>query len=90
MAMSIKNAEVERLAAELAALTGESKTEAIRKALFERRQRLSFRVTHVHREVELTRFLEREVWSAVPPELLGRKVSREEEDEILGFGPEGV
>ena len=39
---------------------------------------------------ELIRFLEREVWSAIPPELLGRKVTREEEDEVLGFGPDGV
>jgi antitoxin VapB len=90
MAMSIKNTEVERLAAELARLTGESKTEAIRKALLERRQRLSFRVTHVHREGELTRFLEREVWPTVPPELLGAKPSQDVDDEILGYGPEGV
>lgn len=90
MAMSIKNAEVERLAGELARLTGESKTEAIRKALLERRQRLSFRVTHIHREEELTRFLEREIWPTVSPELLGVKASRESEDEILGYGPEGV
>ena len=30
MALNLKNAEVERLAAEVARLTGESKTEAIR------------------------------------------------------------
>ena len=35
MALNIKNAEVERLAAEVARLTGESKTEAIRRALDE-------------------------------------------------------
>src|SRR4029453_11787484 len=40
MALNLKNAEVERLAAEVARLTGESKTEAIRRALEERRQRL--------------------------------------------------
>ena len=40
MALNIKNADVERLAEELARLTGESKTEAIRKALDERRRRL--------------------------------------------------
>ena len=40
MALNLKNAEVERLAAEVARLTGESKTEAIRRALDERRQRL--------------------------------------------------
>jgi hypothetical protein len=40
MALNLKNAEVERLAAEVARLTGESKTEAIRRALYERKQRL--------------------------------------------------
>lgn len=40
MALNIKNQEVERLAAEVAKMTGETKTEAIRRALGERRQRL--------------------------------------------------
>ena len=45
MALNIKNDEVERLAAEVARLTGESKTEAIRRALAERRQRLAYRIS---------------------------------------------
>jgi len=90
MAMSIKNAEVERLAAEIAAATGETKTEAIRKALLERKRRLAFRIAHEHRKVELHRFLEREIWPAVPRELLGRTRNRQEEERILGYGPEGV
>ena len=40
MALNIKNQEVERLAAEVSELTGESKTQAIRKALEERKSRL--------------------------------------------------
>ena len=40
MALTIKNAEVERLATEVARLTGETKTQAIRVALEERRRRL--------------------------------------------------
>jgi hypothetical protein len=40
MALNLKNPEVERLAAEVARLTGESKTEAIRRSLEECRQRL--------------------------------------------------
>ena len=39
MALNLKNAEVERLAAEAVRLVGESKTKAIRRALEERRQR---------------------------------------------------
>ena len=42
MAFNIKNPQVERLASELARLNGESKPEAIRKALEERRARLAF------------------------------------------------
>ena len=41
MALNIKNAEVEALAAEIARITGESKTEAVRRALAERKTRLS-------------------------------------------------
>lgn len=40
MALSIKSMETERLAREIAAKTGESLTDAIRKALEERRDRL--------------------------------------------------
>ena len=40
MALTLKNPEVEALAAELAALTGKSKTEAVRQALLDRRDRL--------------------------------------------------
>jgi antitoxin VapB len=47
MALSIKSREVERLVDALAAMTGESKTEAVRRALAERRDRLSLQ--HVSR-----------------------------------------
>lgn len=36
------------------------------------------------------RCLEREVWPKVPSELLGRGLTREEQEELLGFGPDGV
>lgn len=90
MALNIKNVEVERLAIELTMVTGESKTEAIRKALLERRDRLVFQVHRPRRGEGFLRFLEDRVWPAVPPGRLGRRPSRQEEDEILGFGPEGV
>lgn len=90
MALNIKNAEVERLATELARLTGESKTEAIRRALAERRQRLAYRISPSDREGQARRFLEREVWPRIPEEQLGRCLSRSEEAEILGYGPQGV
>jgi antitoxin VapB len=40
MALNLRNAEAEKLAAELAKLTGETKTEAVRKALRDRLNRL--------------------------------------------------
>ena len=90
MALNIKNDEVERLAAEIARLTGESKTEAIRRALAERRQRLAYRVNPTDRQTRALRFLEHEVWPRIPADQLGRRLSRDEEDEILGYGPEGT
>jgi antitoxin VapB len=90
MALNIKNPEVERLAAEVAALAGESKTQAIRRALEERKSRLKVRVVRKDRRAELQRFLESEVWSQVPADLVGKRLSRSEEERILGFGAHGV
>jgi antitoxin VapB len=90
VALNIKNEEVERLATEVARMTGESKTEAVRRALTERRQRLAYRISPSNREGHALRFLEREVWPRIPEDQLGRRLSRSEEDEILGYGPEGV
>lgn len=40
MALNIRNAETERLAAELAVMTGETKSEAVRRAVEDRLRRL--------------------------------------------------
>src|SRR5713101_6338780 len=88
--LNIKNREVERLAAEIAKLTGESKTQAIRRALEERKARLAFRVVKKNRGADFLRFLRREIWPKVPRRLLGRRLSRQQEDAILGFGSRGV
>jgi len=90
MALNIKNTEVERLAAEIAGLTGESKTEAIRQALLERRRRIRTRVSTTARERRLRTFLEREVWGRVPADQLGRAPDRAERERILGYGDAGV
>ena len=89
MALNIKNSEVERLAAEVARLTGESKTEAIRRALEERRRRLKHASTQ-DRRARVLRFLEKKVWPTLPKNQVGRRLSRAEEDDILGYGPGGV
>jgi antitoxin VapB len=90
MALSIKSAEVERLVEALAAMTGESKTEAVRRAVEERRQRLSLHRASRDRGGEFLRYLAEEVWPQAPPGQLGRRLGRAEEDEILGYGPGGV
>ena len=89
MALNIKNVEVERLAAEVARLTGESKTEAIRRALDERKRRLKGS-TVADRRTRVIKFLERKVWPTIPKNQLGLRLTREEEDAILGYGPAGV
>jgi antitoxin VapB len=90
MALNIKNPEVERLVEEIARITGESKTEAIRRALAERRARLRVRITDESRVDRVRRFLELEVWSRVPVEQLGRSPDRAERERILGYGDDGV
>jgi antitoxin VapB len=87
MALSIKSPEVEKLVAALAAMTGESETEAIRRSLIERRERLSLQQARHERGGDFLRYLAEEVWPNAPSDQLGRRLSREEEDEILGYGP---
>ena len=89
MALNIKNVDVERLAREVADLAHETKTEAIRRALVERRARLQARAGKPGGRRSLREYLERNVWPLMPAGELGRMLSREEEDRILGYGPEG-
>jgi antitoxin VapB len=90
VALNIKNVRVERLASEVAAITGESKTEVIYQALLKRKKQLVFQVAPQNRAAKLRDFLESEVWKVVPKRLLGKQLTREQEDEILGYGPRGV
>lgn len=89
MALNIKNAAVERLASEVAQMTGETKTETIRKALEERKARLRLDITEGRAE-RLRRFLEREIWPQIPDAVKGTCLTAAEESEILGYGPQGV
>ena len=90
MALNIKNPRVEQLAGEVAELTGETKTEAIGRALEERKQRLSLRSPAPDRRADLLRFLEREVWPTIPKRHLGKVTGKKEREAILGYGPGGV
>lgn len=90
MALNIKDAETERLAAEVAALAGETKTRAVKVALEERKRRLARRVAHRDRRETLQRLLEDEIWPQIPSDVLGKPVPKKEREAILGYGPEGV
>ncbi|MGW4401234.1 type II toxin-antitoxin system VapB family antitoxin [Amycolatopsis nivea] len=90
MAMHIEDPETERLAAEVAGLTGTTKTGAVRESLELRRDQLRKHENAEQRLKRLRRMLEEEIWPLIPPEKLGKPLSKEEEEDILGFGPEGV
>ncbi len=88
MAVHIKNVEVERLAVEVANVAHEAKTEAIRRALVERRARLQALAGKPGDRHSLREYLEQNV-PEMPAAELGRVMSREEVDQILGYGPAG-
>lgn len=90
MAVNIKNPQVEQLLDEVVRLTGETKTEAIRRALEERRQRLAMQGVTLAYEARLLAFLEEEIWPTIPEEVRGKRLSKEEEEAILGYGEYGV
>jgi antitoxin VapB len=89
MALNIKDPETERLAAEVAALTGNTKTGAVRYALRQVLESLSG-PSAGQREERLIRLLEEEIWPLFPPDQLGRAVSKAEQEEILGFSEYGA
>jgi antitoxin VapB len=83
MALSIKNAEAERLARELARTTGESLTEAVTRALRDRLVRETGRSANTERWLNGIREIQREV--AELPVLDAR-----EPDEIIGYDEHGL
>ena len=89
MALNIKNPEVEQLATEVAHLAHETKTDAVRRALAERKVRLQARGGKAGHKESLLEYFERYVWPTMPADQLGKTLTREEEDKILGYGPNG-
>lgn len=90
MALNIKNSEVEELAREVARLANESKTEAIRRALYDRRQRLLTHRGSTNRQDRLRELLRQRIWPEIPARLRRRGISKAAREEILGYGPGGV
>jgi antitoxin VapB len=90
MALNIKNQDVETLLDSVVKMTGESKTEAVRKALEERHHKLALSSMTSHDHNRVNNFLAEEIWTQIPPDLLGSTLSKEEEEKILGLGELGV
>jgi antitoxin VapB len=91
MALNIKDEGTEALVNELAALTGENKTKAVRRAVQERLRRLEARSGKRFRSVDdMQVWLETRIWPQIPSGQYGRPMSKAESEEILGFGPDGV
>ncbi|WP_245573201.1 type II toxin-antitoxin system VapB family antitoxin [Amycolatopsis benzoatilytica] len=88
--MNIEDPDAERLAAEVAELTGTTKTGAVRESLQLRRDQLRKHENAEERLKQMRRVLEEEIWPLIPPEELGKPISKEEWEDILGFGPGGV
>jgi len=89
MALNIKNDRVEQLATELARMTGESKTAAILRALEERRDRVAVGQSGKRRVEHALDFLEKEIWPNIPRKFLGRRITKKEREQILGYGKSG-
>jgi antitoxin VapB len=89
MALNIKNERVERLAAEVARMARETKTEAIGRALEDRKARLAFKTSPQDRLRQLKDYLQREVWPNIPPAVRGKKLTKREREAILGIGHRG-
>lgn len=90
MSLNIKNPQVQKLLEEVVQMTGESKTEAVRKALEERSRSLSLKFVNSHGDKRFYAFLEDEIWPFVPPDLVGTRLTKAEEESILGYGDDGV
>jgi antitoxin VapB len=76
MAQDIEDTEAEQLAAEVAEVTG---TANERKSSAGRGKPKS-----------MQEWLETEIWPRIPEEERGKRLTKEEVEDILGFGPEGV
>ncbi len=89
MPLNIKDPRTEQLAREVASMTGESKTGAIRAALQERKARLEISSPTASRERALRVWLNDSVWQRLPDGIRGHAPTQAEQDELLGYGERG-
>ncbi|MGH3450829.1 MAG: type II toxin-antitoxin system VapB family antitoxin, partial [Haloechinothrix sp.] len=62
----------------------------VREALRARREQLLAAHDAEDAGEEFMRFLREEIWPQVSPENRGRRITKAEREEILGYGPHGV
>jgi len=93
MGLHITDTETEKLAAEIAEMTGDTKAGAVREALREKKERLEAQAKRGDEKPNqgLLEFFEKEIWPRIPEEERGKPpLTKEEVEEILGYGPEGA
>jgi antitoxin VapB len=99
MALNIKDKETEELVNQIASLTGETTTDAVRQAAKERLARLEREraksgdraVDDPRRNAEtFRRFLDTEIRSQLSGKWRGKKIPKALREEWLGYGPDGV
>lgn len=104
MALNDKDKETEALVSKIASLTGETETEALRRAAAERLERLERgrsqggrfsggrRLDYDPRQDAETfhYWLETEIWPLLKEENRGKPITKAEREELLGYGPGGV
>lgn len=88
MALNLKDAETEKLATEVAELTGDSKTGAVREALREKRDRLHLRAGGKGRtQLSMKEWLKTEIWPLIPEQDRGQApMTKDEWDELNDEG----
>jgi antitoxin VapB len=91
MTLSIEDKETEALVARIVELTGETETAIVRKGARQRLDRIAAEPKPGPKMTaeELHHWLETEVWPRVPKDVLGKKITKAEREEILGYGPGG-
>jgi len=88
--MAIHSPKIDQLAAQLAQLDREEVLEVFRKTLDIQARQEAKPQASAQRFSELREFLEREIWPQIPSHLRGKGITKQEREEILGYGPEGV
>ena len=75
---------------DLTQLTGEPEEIVVVRALEERLRRLTEPTSATERANRILAILESSLWRNMPASKLGTSNTREQQDQILGYGPEGI